>query len=406
MRILFLSQHFPHERVVSGTINVYQRIRLLAERGHEIGLAGFIRSDETALIPAVRPLLYEMELLPPPPPPRSPRQLAACWLSRFPREFQRTRSPRLQHTVGRMVERARYDVVIAEFVTMGQYVYGNPFLPAVRRVISSHSCLTTALKREIQLRPYSFRAFWNWVQLPPVQSYEFRMYRSADLVLTLTAEQRQDLLQYDPDLRIGVVPYGVDAAHLHLRSDQRAEDCIVFTGYFAQEPNRDAFFWFLRQIWPRVRARHPQLKFYAVGAGATAAMQKEARRDPQVMVTGYVHEVADYLARARLYVCPIRYGTGFRGKILQAMATGVPVVSTALAAEGIPAQTGHDILLADTPHTMAEGIELLLRDAGLRRSLAANARLMVLRRFTWSRCVDLLEQLLYELMPQRKKRAT
>ena len=87
----------------------------------------------------------------------------------------------------------------------------------------------------------------------------------------------------------------------------------------------------------------------------------------------------------------MRMGTGFRGKILQAMAAGLPVVATSRAAEGFPVEPGHNILLADTEHVMVECISLLLTDRVLRRRLADRARAMVVQRFTWSRCVDTLE---------------
>jgi glycosyltransferase involved in cell wall biosynthesis len=126
-------------------------------------------------------------------------------------------------------------------------------------------------------------------------------------------------------------------------------------------------------------------------------MLEAARRDPNLVITGAVDDVSPYLNRARVYVCPIRLGSGFRGKVLQAMAAGIPVVATTLAAEGIPAQTGHNMLLADTPHTMEESINLLLQDGGLRRTIAANARELVVRRFAWNQCVDRLDQMLREM---------
>jgi len=139
------------------------------------------------------------------------------------------------------------------------------------------------------------------------------------------------------------------------------------------------------------------LKFYVVGQWVTPDMNDVARREPNLIITGAVDDVSPYLSRARIYVCPIRLGSGFRGKILQAMAAGIPVVATTLAAEGIPAQTGHNILLADTPHTMGESINLLLQDGGLRRTIAANARDLVVRRFAWSQCVERLDHMLREM---------
>jgi glycosyltransferase involved in cell wall biosynthesis len=395
MRILFLSPVLPHAQVVSGMINVYQRIKLLSRMGHEVGLACFTKREDQSYLPALRPLLYEFEMLPQ---PSQNYYLRPDWFDRIfnplPQEFRRAFHPAMQRLVGQMVDRSHYDVVIAEFTIMGQYLYRNPWLSAVRRVISCHSCLSAASRKAFRMRPYTPEALARRLVWDQLNRYEFALYRSADLVLTLTAEERMELLRHDPDLRVGVVPYGVDVDFYKPHPSRPAEEAIVYTGYFAQEPNRDAFNWFIRMVWPGLKARHPQLKFYVVGQGVTPDMLDAARRDPNLVITGAVDDVSPYLNRARVYVCPIRLGSGFRGKVLQAMAAGIPVVATTLAAEGIPAQTGHNILLADTPHTMGESINLLLQDGGLRRTIAANARDMVVRRFAWKQCVDRLDLML------------
>lgn len=395
MKILFLSPVLPHAKVVSGTINVYQRIKLLSRKGHEVGLACFASPEDHAYVPAVRSLLHEFEMMPA---PSRHYYLRPDWFDRIfnplPPEFQHAFHPAMRKLVGRMVDRSHYDVVIAEFTIMGQYVYRNPWLSAVRRVISCHSCLSSASLKACRMRPYAPDVWVRRLGWDRLRRYEFDLYRSADLVLTLTAEERMELLRHDPDLRVGVVPYGVDVDFFKPHPSRSAEEAIVYTGYFAQEPNRDAFHWFLEAVWPNLKKCHPHLKFYVVGQGVTSDMAEAARRDPHIVVTGAVDDVNPFLNRSRVFVCPIRMGSGFRGKILQAMAAGIPVVATTLAAEGIPAQTGHNMLLADTPHTMTEAVNLLLQDGGLRRTLAANARDLVVNRFAWGHCVDRLDQML------------
>jgi glycosyltransferase involved in cell wall biosynthesis len=294
-----------------------------------------------------------------------------------------------------MVARSGYEIVVAEFSVMGQYLYRNPFLPAVRRVISCHSCLTTALEKAIRLQPHAPASWLRSLLLHRLEAYEFGLYRSADLVLTLTAEEQADLLRREPSLRIAVAPYGVDAHRFRpVPSAAEAEESIVFTGYFSQEPNRDAVHWFVRTVWPELSRRRPELRFYVVGQGAGPDLVALAKRDPSIVVTGEVEDVLPYLVRARAYVCPMRLGTGFRGKLLQAMAAGVPVVATTLSTEGIPAHTGDSILLADTPRTILEALSLLLEDPLLRRRIADRARRLVEQRFAWERCVDQVEKAL------------
>ncbi|MCG2659644.1 MAG: glycosyltransferase, partial [Kiritimatiellae bacterium] len=100
-----------------------------------------------------------------------------------------------------------------------------------------------------------------------------------------------------------------------------------------------------------------------------------------IVVTGEVQDIRPYLARAKVFICPIRIGSGFRAKILEAMASGVPVVSTSLGAEGIPSGGGETLLLADTPGQMLKCIRLLLIDTDLGATMAAKARELVVNRF-------------------------
>ena len=124
-------------------------------------------------------------------------------------------------------------------------------------------------------------------------------------------------------------------------------------------------------------------------------------KDPHIIVTGEVDDIRPYLARAQIFVCPNRLGSGMRGKILQAMASGVPVISTTLGAEGISIQQGENGFFADKPQIMAQYIDLLLSDPLLQTNVAKRAREMVVERFSWDRGIDLLETVLHELVDGR-----
>ncbi|MBU1910440.1 MAG: glycosyltransferase family 4 protein, partial [Verrucomicrobia bacterium] len=226
--------------------------------------------------------------------------------------------------------------------------------------------------------------------------YEFGMYRCADHLLALTPEVRMGMLQRAPSLRISVIPSGVDTVYFRPGSPHPKEQALVFTGDFTDEANADAALWFIRDVWPRLAAGRSDLVFYLVGPRPPPALVQAGERDPRIVVTGEVDDIRPYLAKAMVFVCPNRMGSGMRGKILQAMAAGVPVVSTTLGAEGIPIQMGDDGFLADTAEIMAQYAGLLLEDESLRASVSAQARAMVSERFSWERGVDQLEHVLQE----------
>jgi glycosyltransferase involved in cell wall biosynthesis len=396
MKILVISSRLPHAQVISGHQIVHQRVRRLSERGHEIGLACLTTGDDDQHIGSLRGLVREIET-------RPLRGNFACRtcdavLSTRPSRFRACYSPALLRCVGDMVERTHYDVALAEFGLMGQYLHHNPYLPAVRKVVSVDHCHTLSCRKALDLLKHSPRVVSEWISLQRLQRYEFNMYRSADHTIVLSPEERYGVLSYAPDLRVTVIPSGVDTEYFKPDPAAVREEAVVITGYYDDVANRDAVLWFSRTVWPLLRQRHPHLTFYVVGPNPSRAMLDLAHRDPGIVVTGWVEDIRPYLARAKVFVCPNRLGSGMRGKILQAMASGVPVAATTLGAEGIPVQIGDTGFIADTPAIMAQHISLLLGDDALRNAIACNARSMVVERFSWDRSIDMLESVLHEVV--------
>lgn len=400
MRILVLTPRLPHSRVMSGDRLAYERIRRFVLRGHEVGLACFLRPGEEALAEAWRGHLFEMSTLPAPSLGRRPATDWARAPFRRPAPFGDWQAPAMFRLVGDMVERGRYQAVIAEFSEMGQYLHENPYLPAVRRVISVHQCAYVACQKRCELFGYGWRgAVERWRRLR-LRRYEFNLYRAMDRVLVLTPQERYQIMRFAPDLRVSVVPNGVDTALFRPPERPPSPEGIIFTGFYSHEPNRDAVRWFCAQVWPKVREKHPSLVFFVVGPDPSPEIQHLAFKDPRIVVTGPVEDVRPFLARSAVFVNPVRMGSGMRGKILEAMAAGVPVVSTSLGAEGIPVQPGGNCVLADQADLMAAQINLLLEDPALRRSIAARARETV-ERFSWDRNEQRLEEVMADIVNRR-----
>jgi glycosyltransferase involved in cell wall biosynthesis len=172
----------------------------------------------------------------------------------------------------------------------------------------------------------------------------------------------------------------------------------MFLGNYPHDPNRDAVMYFATEVWPSVKSRVPGSRFLVVGRGPTPDMLELAGRDPSVEITGQVDDVRPYFDRSDAFVCPVRLGGGFRGKVLEAMASGVPVVSTGLGAEGLPARDGENILLADSPGGLADATVKLLTDQSLRERLAASARELMVEHFSWQKGVEILEGVLEDVV--------
>lgn len=400
MDILFVVKEFPHSRVIGGPIILYNRIRYLSERGHTVSCIAFAPHEPSPeQVASLSRHCLELELVDCPQ-PRGALRRARDWLAGpVPPYFMLNYSPEMYSGIHAMVSAHKYDVAISEYSMVAQYLYRNTDLGSMKRVMSVHECYYLARRKVFDVQRFNSEGLRALLQLKGLKRFEFDMYADADRVLTLTGEGRDELLAIRPDLDISVVPHGVDIDEFApCASREEHPPTVMFLGNFPHDPNRDAMVFFAREAWPRVKEEVPGARFLVVGRGPTGDMLELAQRDPSIVITGEVPDVKPHFGSADVFVCPVRMGGGFRGKVLEAMACGVPVVSTSLGAEGLDATDGEQLLIAETGPDLARGTVTLLKDEALRDRIADSARDLVVERFSWQKGVEILEGVLAEVV--------
>jgi glycosyltransferase involved in cell wall biosynthesis len=400
MKVLFACKEFPHAKVIGGPIIIFNRLKYLSQR-HDVSLAAFIvKEEDRQYIPTVEPFCMDLRLIPVPRKRPLAKAIHDFFFSNVPHYFLVNSSPEMHDTIAEMVARDHYDFVITEYSVMGQYIYGNPKLPPVRRIMSVHECYSLARAKAFRHDRVSLNGAKELINLKGLKRYEFAMYRSANKVLTLTPEGRDELLEIEPSLDVAVVPHGVDVEHFAFTGEAETELSVVFVGNYPHYPNVDAVLYFHHEIWPKIRKAYPDIKFYVVGQAPPPEISALSR-EGDIIVTGRVDDVHPYLEKSRVFVCPVRLGGGFRGKILEAMSTGRPVVSTPLGAQGVPVSNGENIMIADEPGRFSDAVIELLRDETLYQRMARNARALVEDKFAWVKGVEVLEGTLEEMMKNK-----
>ncbi len=378
MRILFLCNKLPHSEVAGGHRIIYQRIRYLANAGHQVGLLTFITDKKDEQIQSLQPFLTELHTVPLPRRNIIVRAFHDYLTLSRPAVFWKSYSKEMMKTLGETVEKGNYDVVVAEFSEMGQYLHKNPYLSAVHKIISCHRCVAASYEKYKDLNEVKWRLYLKSLpQVRGLEKYEFEMYRSADRTLVLTPQDRFTMQYYAPDLSISVASSGVDINYLQEHPPIPKEPIILMTGYMRDPANEDGVEWFYHHIWPQLSKNHPEIKFYIVGAEPSPRMKRILSGERRIIITGKVKDLRPYRNRARVLVSPVRLGSGLRTKVLEAMAAGLPVVSTSLGMAGIEAQTGVNCLVADTPELFTRSVEWLLTDRTLGVRMARNARELV-----------------------------
>ncbi|MGH8908923.1 MAG: glycosyltransferase family 4 protein [Egibacteraceae bacterium] len=226
-----------------------------------------------------------------------------------------------------------------------------------------------------------------------VRRFEATAYRLFDQVTTVTAADRDALLALDPSLKITVIPNGVDADHFApIFEGEREEARLVFTGIMRYAPNITAAKFLTREILPRVRIRRPDARLALVGRDPAPAVRTLGELDG-VTVTGEVPDLRGWITSSRVYVCPMRDGTGIKNKLLEAMACGVPCVATPLAVQGLSCEDGRDLLVAEGGDALADAVVRVLDDDDLARRLGEAARAYAVGQHSWSAVAHAYERL-------------
>lgn len=408
MNVLFLTQIIPYPPDAGPRVKTWHVLRYLAGRGHRVILASFVRPEEERHVPALREVCAEVHTVPI---RRSRIKDVGYWLrshlSGRPFLIERDDLDGMRRLVARVVQENRIDVIHSDQLGMAQFA-----LPYRRKtageqgpvlVFDAHNAVWTIVER--------MRENARWFLKPPaaleagrVKRYEGHILREFDHILAVTEPDRQALLQAvaasrggsegQVEAKITVVPIAVDTRELRPADRPVGQPHIVTLGTLHYPPNADGIRWFLNEVFPDVRRQVPGAKLTIIGKSPPADFLAAAERDPQaVRVTGYVPDLDPYMDEAAIMVVPVRAGGGMRVRILEAFARAMPVVTTTVGLEGIDAQPGRDVLVADTPAGFAAEVVRLLQSAELQASLAINGRRLAETCYDWQAVLGKMDEI-------------
>jgi glycosyltransferase involved in cell wall biosynthesis len=302
-------------------------------------------------------------------------------------------APAMQRALDRVLRARRFDLVNLEFSFLGEcdLRQAPPNERPPRLVVSSHNIdyeLARQYARAGRSLPHRLYAAVNWRKL---RREELATYRDADGVTLCGAEDERRLLDAIPGARTAVIPNAADVDYYQPRPADPPPDgrTVVFFGHLSYTPNVDGVIYFVQKIWPRIAEAHPEARLKIIGGSAPRSLQLLA--GPQVELAGFVPDLRPHLAAAAAVVVPLRLGGGTRLKIVEAMAMGKAIVSTALGAEGIEAMPGRDLIIADQPEPFADAVNCLLGDPELAARIGESARSLAVERYSWSGAARALE---------------
>lgn len=202
-----------------------------------------------------------------------------------------------------------------------------------------------------------------------LKNMELSLARKSNLVITVTENEKEALLKEIQDLNVAVIP------NIHeinpLKNPFRERKDILFIGGFLHKPNVDAVIYFVKEIFPMIKEKITDIRFYIVGSNPQPELFELQSMD--TIITGYVRDVKPYFEKCRLSVAPLRYGAGIKGKLTQSMSLGLPFVTTSIGAEGMELEDGENCLIADNPEEFANKVVRLYLDGRLWQGIRENA---------------------------------
>jgi glycosyltransferase involved in cell wall biosynthesis len=228
--------------------------------------------------------------------------------------------------------------------------------------------------------------------------YQRRLASRIDALLCASDRETEFARRYLPTrVALWTVPNGIDADYYDsLLVPRKDSEAIILCGGLSVYRNRLAALWFSRNVFPAVRREVPGAEFWIVGADPSQEI-RDLAEIPGIHVTGTVEDVRPYYGRAAVSVAPYHYGEGTKLKVLEAMAAGVPVVSTTIGCQGIDVADGEHVLIADSEREFGMRVTALLRDERMRAKLARAARQRIDEKYTWKKIVGGLEPCLLAL---------
>jgi sugar transferase (PEP-CTERM/EpsH1 system associated) len=396
MRILFFSPRSFWPPDTGAKLRDYHLARQLAAHA-DVTYLGFSEAgaDGGEGAAAAGSVFERVELVPRDP-GYTPLKLARGVVGRVPVTVLNYTTGRMKQAFARLLAEGSYDAVQLESVHLAEYVKLIWQAPGRRpRIISDwHNIESELMRRYSEQSMRLVKRLYARATARRLEWSERELSACCDLICVTSEREREYVMGWAPRCPIEVIENGVDTAHyapeeidaasrLEFGSVPPGRQSLVYVGSMDYHANVDAVTQFAHTIWPAVHAAFPDLVFKIVGRNPGPQVTALTSL-PQVVVTGSVEDVRPYYREALASVVPLRVGGGTRLKILEAMAAGTPVVSTALGAEGLAISPGRDILLAETAEEFLSAIRQLKTSKASWNDLVAGGRQLARSRYDWT----------------------
>jgi GT2 family glycosyltransferase/glycosyltransferase involved in cell wall biosynthesis len=384
--ILLVTPFPPYPLNNGGAIRIYNLIKNLNSR-FDFTLLSFIDSKaQVEYINEYKDLFRDIHLI-----ERKPTPVEGLKNSELPLRYSHYLCLNMERSLRDIISNNGIDIVQVEFPWMayyGNFVHNQPTI-FVEHDVGNMFYGKGFIKPEKGFK----RIFFPLKAI----NYEHVFIESYDKVITVTEKDQEVLKTFFPSISITTIETGVDVESFPYLYKNNLKKNLVYLGSYRHYPNEDAVVYFVNEIFPLIKEKDSDVKLYIVGSHPTRRINRLKGRE-DIVITGFVPDVKPYLKKGTIFIAPIRLGGGIKGKILEAMALGLPVVATPIAVTGFGARDGENISVASTSEEFAEKVVALLSDNELREKLSLNGRRFVEEKFDWKVIARRMEKIYMEFV--------
>ncbi|MEO6694630.1 MAG: glycosyltransferase [Ignavibacteria bacterium] len=386
MNILFIANRFPYPPYRGDKLKIFNLAQRLS-RKHDLYLITFIQNkNDYQHVEILNKYFKHISLI------YLPKYLSIikCIFGMFsskPFQVIYFRSKKLKRKLQKLLDDYRIDVIHTQHLRMSQYSYD---LNNYKRILDLPDAYSLYWERRSRVKRNFLTKLFDKIEFSRIIKYEKKIINEFDLNLVCSEEDKNFLKKYHNTDNIEILPNGVDLTQFQASGhDYSDNNRIIFTGNMDYAPNVDAVLYFVENIFPLILKKYPQLVFYIVGQKPVKKILKLNCRN--VIVTGFVKDLAMEYNKSAVAVSPIRFGAGTLNKVLEPMSMGIPVVSTEVGFKGLGVESGEGVILATNEVQFSEAIIKLLDTEEYRKVVGQKGKVSIENKFSWDKISQMLE---------------
>jgi glycosyltransferase involved in cell wall biosynthesis len=376
LSILLLSGYLPAIDTTACARKSYDSIRILNKKGYHVFLVSFCSQEDKRRISAISPYCTQIDL----------EYLKDYF--RFP-----YKCPGISKSIEALAKNRIVHILQCENSFLSRYISVETNIPSL---LVEHEVLSKTFYERLKFQGDPINKVILFCRSIKKLFEEKRWYHRFNKIIVFSKEDKDAINNLYSIKDIEVVPLGVNLEEFSSPTAQEKTYDIIFAGNFSHAPNVDAVLYFYKNILPLVRKSIPNASVIIVGANPTADIFRLTRFDKNIIVTGYVPDIKEFYDKSKVFVAPIRCGTGMRLKIIDALASGIPVVATSIAARGMISKDA--IAIADTKNNFACTVIDLLNNTDKYINLARRGSLAAEKYYSNELIFDRYEKIYQELL--------